>query len=205
MKAAVEITVNPQLAAAEPKLPAILRRFADRLNALSPSELEMVLKTVADALDQAEEPVPEHSVVRLLSTGHKPAAEERVGSEIDLLMQSFARRRELLTGSLTASEVAKLLRTTRQTPHDRRKAGSLLAVLDRGVWRFPGWQFDPEGEQGVVPGLPAVIRALGVSPVAKLSWLTRPNPFLDEDTPLACLKSGQTDRVVALARSVGVA
>lgn len=118
-------------------------------------------------------------------------------------MRSFARRRELLAGALTASQVAKLLKTSRQTPHDRLTAGTLLAVMDQGAWRFPSWQFDPDGENGVVPGLPAVIRALRVSPIAKVIWLTRPNPALDGETPLACLKAGQTERVVALAHAVG--
>ncbi|HET9014241.1 MAG TPA: helix-turn-helix domain-containing protein, partial [Thermomicrobiaceae bacterium] len=113
-------------------------------------------------------------------------------------------RRELLAGALTASQVARLLGTSRQTPHDRLRAGTLVAVLEDGAWRFPAWQFDPNGDNGVVHGLPDVIRALDVSPIAKISWITRPNPLLDGDTPLACLKAGQVARVVALARAVGV-
>src|SRR4051812_10526818 len=46
-------------------------------------------------------------------------------------------RRELLAGTKTASEVAALLGTSRQTPHDRLESGTLIAVYDRGAWRFP--------------------------------------------------------------------
>ena len=55
-----------------------------------------------------------------------------------------------------------------------------------------------------MPGLPAVIRALDVSPLAKGSWLTRSNPMLDGGTPLARLDAGESDRVVALALAVAV-
>jgi hypothetical protein len=83
------------------------------------------------------------------------------------------------------------------------KNGSLLAVMDRGALRFPPWQFDPEGEDGVVNGLPQVIRALEITPYQKVSWLTRSNYMLDDATPLVVLKRGEVDRVVRLARGVG--
>ena len=121
-----------------------------------------------------------------------------------MLRRSFARRRELLAGALSTAQVAELLGTSRQTPHDRVASGSLLAVRERGALRFPPWQFDASGEDGVITGLPEVIRALDVSPMAKVSWLTRPNPMLDGATPLTCLKAGHVARIVALARAVGI-
>lgn len=201
MIAAVAIAATPELEATEPRIHDALRRFEDRLNALQPAEMEAVIEAATRALSPAEEPVP--PIVEALSGGRRPTAAERVEAEIDVLMRSFARRRELLAGALTASQVARLLGTSRQTPHDRLAAGTLLAVMDQGAWRFPVWQFDPEGDNGVVPGLPEVIRALRVSPIAKMSWLTRPNPMLNGDTPLARLKAGQVEQVVALARAVG--
>jgi hypothetical protein len=83
------------------------------------------------------------------------------------------------------------------------KGGTLLAVLDRGVWRFPAWQFDPEGPDGVVEGLPEVLRALEVSPLAKASWLVRPNQYLEGRTPLAALKEGRVEAVRSAAEAVG--
>ena len=99
--------------------------------------------------------------------------------------------------------MAKLLGTSRQTPHDRIKSQTLLGVLDKGTYRFPAWQFDPEGPDGVIDGLPEVLRVLEVSDFAKLNWLMRPNPFLDGLTPLVALKQGQKERVIREAAAVG--
>ena len=91
----------------------------------------------------------------------------------------------------------------RQTPHDRVKAGTLLGILDRGALRFPAWQFDPEGEDGVVPGLSDVLRSLSLSPFGKASWLSRPNPYLEGRTPAEAMKAGEAAAVRRLALSVG--
>jgi hypothetical protein len=200
---AVRISATPDLAISEPTAGAALRRLQERLNALPPDELVAVVEAAARALAAGEaEPSP---AVAALTAGRRFSAEERAEAEVDLLHRSFARRSELLAGSLSAPEVAALLGTSRQTPHDRLAGGTLLAVRDRGACRFPRWQFDPNGEDGVVRGLPAVLRALDVPPLAKVAWLTRANPMLDGETPLACLRAGQVERVVALARAVGVA
>ncbi|MGH3147230.1 MAG: hypothetical protein ACRDTR_15645, partial [Rubrobacter sp.] len=104
----------------------------------------------------------------------------------------------------TAPQVANLLDTTRQTPHDRVRSGTLLAVFDRGVWRFPAWQFDPEGPDGVIEGLPDVLQALHASPLAKASWLVRPNQYLEGRTPLETLKEGLKEPVKNAAETVGI-
>jgi hypothetical protein len=201
MVAAVEVSATPELEAIAPSIDAVLRHFQDRLNSLSPDEVVAVLEGAARALDEISEPVP--PAVTALMAGRTWTVAERMAARFDVLARSFTRRRELLADSLTSSQVAQLLGTSRQTPHDRVESGTLLAVMDRGALRFPIWQFDPDGEGGVVAGLPAVLRALEVSPMAKVSWLTRPNYMLDGETPLACLKSGDVERVVGLARAVG--
>jgi hypothetical protein len=200
--AAVEISATPELEAREPSIQTALRRFEARLNTLQTDELEAVVEAATRALEQDEQSMPA-ALVAIGGTRGFDAA-KRIELEIDVLMRSFAYRRELLAGAFTASQVAKLLHTSRQTPHDRLASGTLLAAMDQGAFRFPIWQFDPDGENGVVSGLPAVIRALNVSPIAKISWLTRANPLLDGETPLSCLKAGQVDRVVALARAVSI-
>ena len=108
-----------------------------------------------------------------------------------------------MAGSLSAPEVATLLGTSRQTPHDRARAGTLLGVLDRGALRFPRWQFDPQGEDGVVGGLPEVLDALRLSPFGKAYWLSRPNPYLGDRSPVEALKEGELQGVRNLAESVG--
>jgi hypothetical protein len=200
---AVRITATAGLAATDPAIEPTLRRFQDRLNELPTDELVAVVEAAIRALAPAGDRTP--AIVTALTAGREFSPAERAETEVDLLRRSFARRHELLAGALTASEVAALLSTSRQTPHDRVARRSLLAVLDRGAYRFPRWQFDPDGEDGVVPGLPAVLRSLAVSPLTKVAWLTRANPVLDGQTPFAALKAGQAERVVALARAVGVA
>ncbi len=135
--------------------------------------------------------------------GRRFSHEERVKLEMDTLFQYFQWRRKLLKDALTSSQVAQLLGTSRQTPHDRVKARTLLSISDNGVLRFPSWQFDPEGPGGVIEGLPDVLKTLQVSDLAKLSWIVRPNPFLDGLTPLQALKQGQKERVVQEAMGVG--
>src|SRR4051794_12680572 len=130
--------------------PAVLnaaRRLETQLNALSDDEIAAVIEAAARALQEADAaPSP---VVSMLTGGRVATPEQRVALEIDALRRSFASRRELLEGALTASQVAELLHTSRQTPHDRVAAGTLLAVMDRGALRFPSWQFDPEGPDGI--------------------------------------------------------
>jgi hypothetical protein len=169
----------------------------------SPEDLEVVSSRIERALEPVEVSEERRDLVADLTRGREYGRQERSALEMATLARSFKRRRELLEGSLSAPQVADLLGTTRQTPHDRVKGGTLLAVLDRGVWRFPAWQFDPEGPDGVVEGLPEVLRALEVSPLAKASWLVRPNQYLEGRTPLAALKEGRVEAVRSAAEAVG--
>ena len=124
--------------------------------------------------------------------------------EFQALQVRFALRRELLAQCIGSSEVVSLLGLrNRQTPLDRLKAGTLLAIRDQGQWWFPLWQFDPDGPDGVVAGLPEVLAALPVADPIKARWLQRPQPLLDGQTPLQLLREGQRDRVMAEARAVG--
>lgn len=168
------------------------------------TELAEALATVDNAL--AHSPVEAHGAVLAhgLAGGHVYSSEEYRILEVEAQLRTFRVRQQLLADSLTAPQVADLLGTSRQTPHDRARSGSLLAVLDRGQLRFPRWQFDPSGPDGVVSGLPELIRALDVSPLAKVSWLTRPSPFLEDRTPLDALRAGDRDRALDAARAVGM-
>lgn len=165
---------------------------------------------VADALAQVDRALmpelaegPDATLARRLAGGRRYSAEERRALEVDAQLRAFQLRRELLAESLTAPQVAKLLGVSRQTPHDRARSGSLLAVLDRGQLRFPRWQFDPQGPDGVIEGLPQVVRGLDVSPLARVSWFVRPNPYLEGRTPLDALKAGERERVRDAALAVG--
>jgi hypothetical protein len=118
------------------------------------------------------------------------------------LLHLFEVRHDLLDGALTAPQAAELLGVSRQTPLNRVRDNTLLAVLERGAYRFPVWQFDPRGEDGVLPGLPDVLKALEPQqPFAKLVWLRRPNPTLEGREPLDLLRDRDIDPVVGAARA----
>ncbi len=138
-----------------------------------------------------------------------PATGERIGSreehaaaELGSLFDLFVARRHLLEDTLTAPQVGDILGISRQAATGRVETGSLLAVLDRGAYRFPRWQFDPRGPDGVVPGLPDVLEALEPQPAfSKLVFLTRPNRTLDEREPIEVLRRGERERVLAAAHA----
>lgn len=137
--------------------------------------------------------------------GVKPISdEEEQELENAALKNFFDWRKNLLEDSLTAREVAKLINAkSRQTPHDRLKRNDLVAIQDNGVWKFPSWQFDAEGPDGVIDGLPDVLKALNVPCFSKISWLTQPNYAFNGSTPIEVLKQGSKDEVITEARTVG--
>jgi Protein of unknown function (DUF2384) len=138
-----------------------------------------------------------------------PATGEPVASASDQallafrsLLQFFETRRDLLGGALTAPQAAELLGVSRQTPLNRVRDNTLLAVLDRGAYRFPVWQFDSQGEDGVLPGLPDVLDALEPQqPFAKVVWLRRPNPTLEGREPLDLLRDRELEPVIDAAHA----
>ena len=124
--------------------------------------------------------------------------------EFEALRRSFALRRQLLASTIGSAEVNELLATgSRQTVHDRLKAGTLLGILDQGTWRFPLWQFDADGPNGVIDGLALVLPALQVSNLAKARWLQKPHPVFGGSTPVDLLRQGRLEEVLAEAGQVG--
>jgi hypothetical protein len=124
--------------------------------------------------------------------------------EFEALRRSFALRRQLLASTIGSAEVNELLATgSRQTVHDRLKASTLLGILDQGKWRFPLWQFDAEGPNGVINGLAQVLQALQVSNLAKARWLQKPHPVFGGSTPVDLLRQGRLEEVLAEAGQVG--
>ena len=121
------------------------------------------------------------------------------------LKRCYQRRRELLADSITSSKVAELLECeNRSTVRDRRLAKRILGIKDKGVYKYPLWQFDPEGDDGVIDGFPKVLAALDVSDFTKLNWFSRPHLAFEGKTPVEMLKQGKIEAVVVEARAVGV-
>lgn len=119
------------------------------------------------------------------------------------LLRGFAIRRRVLEGALTSGEVTEMLGSaSRQTARDRAAAGTLLAIKEAGRTVFPIWQFDPEGPDGVVEGLPEVARELGPgTQLARILWFMEPKRALGGRTPIEALRARDIDDVLAEARS----
>lgn len=190
--------IDRRLAATE-ALVRLIKGIAGELDDLEIETMAKAINTVLDTSDVSEE----ESTLALKLTGRQYSNQEAVVLEITSLMRSFDKRKELLKNSLTATKVAELLRTTRQTPHDRINNKSLLAVKDNGVWKFPLWQFDSSGADGVIDGLPDVLKTLEGSEFTKLNWLMSPNPYLNSFTPVKALKEGQKAKVLKEAIALG--
>jgi hypothetical protein len=149
-------------------------------------------------------PVPDDDIIALLTDGMDISPIQRQRDRLTTLTRGFIRRKSLLADALRTSQVAGLLGTSRQTPLDRLKSGTLLGLRDHGDWRFPAWQFDPGGPDGVLAGLQEVLAALPGTAFAKASWLTTPHPALGQ-SPVEALRAGHLQRVLAEARAVGAA
>lgn len=177
-------------------------RYIIAFKALSEYEQSVVQQTI----EQIGTEAPGDSIAESLSdtlAGRSFSKKERIQLEMDTLARHFQHRRQLLENAFTAPQVAKILGTSRQTPHDRIGSQTLLAIRDNGKLLFPTWQFDPSGPDGVLEGFPQVLKALAMSDYAKLSWLTKPNPYLEGLPPVEALKQGQSDRVIQQAESAG--
>ncbi len=130
--------------------------------------------------------------------------EEQMALELVSMMNFFNYRKRLLATAIPNARVAEMLGVSRQTPHDRVRAGQLLGILDNNVLKFPDWQFDPEGANGVVSSLTEVLAALKCGIFAKISWLGTPSTIFDGMRPIDALKMGMVKQVVHEAGAVGV-
>jgi hypothetical protein len=105
-------------------------------------------------------------------------------------------------GTLTAEEAGVILGVSRQAIDNRRKRGSLLGIqLGRRGYRYPAWQFSPDG---LLPGLKETLESLaGLTPWIQLSFFLNENAWLDGRRPLDALRQGQVNAVVHAAGQYG--
>jgi hypothetical protein len=182
-----------------------LNRIAEaiqvRLETLPLQELEQFADHLESTVNKSGDSQPKTLIGASLDDSDDD--DEKV-LEFAALHDYFEWRQDLLKDALTAPQVAKLLNISRQTPHDRLKKNTLIAVQDNGVWKFPVWQFDASGADGVIPGLSEVLKVLNIPDLSKISWLTQANGAFDGRTPVDALKDGRKDKVVCEARTVGV-
>jgi hypothetical protein len=168
-------------------------------------ESPAILSAIADSLDRVRHSESsDDEFVKLLSD-KEYVPDERKRLHIQNVINSFNYRRELLKDTVDVNQVMEILGyDSRQAPLNRLKAGSLIAIKDNQKWWFPLWQFDANTSDGIIDGLSRVLKVLDCSNLAKVSWLVNPNPYFANSTPLEILKTGDVERVVESAQSVGL-
>ena len=182
----------------------ILEEIKELVVCMSEDSKKLLTEKLAKIVRQPYADTEEQSIADAISQ-KTYSAEEKKELELVNLMNSFSLRANLLRKTISTTQVAKLLDcSSRQTPLDRVKNQTLIAVKDNGQWKYPLWQFDAEGTDGVVEGLPEIIKTLQVSNLAKISWLRSPNVVFDNQTPLDMLKQGKIEQVVNEAVGVGL-
>lgn len=172
------------------------------LQGLGQEELSILARQLLFSYSESDAESGDDSFSRRIGV-REYSKDEQASLEFASLVQMFAYRKRILQDSISASQVADMLGVSRQTPHDRVKAGLLLGVLDNNVMKFPAWQFDASGPNGVVQGLPEVLTALNCGPLAKISWLASPNSILDGLKPIDALKKGLVAEVLHEAQAAG--
>ena len=125
------------------------------------------------------------------------------------LKGKFDLKRSLIASSLTTTQVQDLIGCQSiSNVYDRLKANTLIGLKHNGQYHFPIWQFDPDGENNVLDGLPKLLTALEeISNFAQLIWLTKPLKTFDNKIPWQILKSGNLQEIESLvieARGVSV-
>ena len=183
----------------------ILSSFQDLISNIS-SDTKKLLKKRLVKLASQQSPNAEEQLLADKIAGKSYTPEEKKEFQLSNLINSFIIRDSLLKDTVSGADVTKLLNcNSRQTPLDRVKNKTLLAVKDNGQWKYPLWQFDVNGADRVIEGLPSVLDVLNVSNLAKVRWLTNPNPVFEGKTPIEMLKNQEIERVIIEARGVGIA
>lgn len=134
---------------------------------------------------------------------------DTAGAFEQVRLQSLGVEAEMLAeegGMLSDAEFARQLGIkSRQTVHNYRQAGKLIAV-PRGVRNvaYPAWQIH---RGALLPGLAEVLAALRpqrLSPLARVNFFLTEAGALDDQRPLDALRAGEVAAVVAHAQRYGV-
>ena len=174
------------------------------LNSLPFKELSVLAENLDEVEDSLEEDNESSALVMALTEGKKYSKEERQQLEWQTFVNRFQWYRKLFQDCCNLAQVAELLEITPQTVRERVASQSLLAITHNGNLLFPKWQFEPDTHNRVIEGLPEVLATLKISAGDKIGWLIRPNPILEQRTPIEALQQGEKNRVLDEARGVGI-
>jgi excisionase family DNA binding protein len=109
-------------------------------------------------------------------------------------------RRVLLEQSITRDEAAEILGVTSQAVSAMLKRGDLAALKVGRERRLPRWQFDPDSDSGILPGLRDVLASYPASLVAMSRWAETESPDLGGIRPRSAQHSMTESCAEASAR-----
>ena len=101
-------------------------------------------------------------------------------------------------GVVSGRELAQAIGITRQAVDKRRLAGKLIGIdLGKRGYAYPVWQIGLHGIDDVLAELAEC------DPWTQALFMLSANPWLNGETPLATLRRGELDDVLAAARLYG--
>ena len=170
---------------AERILPDLIQDAADRGTSLS-AILQILVRSLENSYGAPE------GKFKIAGLGGRLELLAREGGCID------ARRAAAAYLGHNPNKEAKAETARRAAREDR-----LIAIRDgHGDLLFPVWQFGESG--GPLPGLPEILKVLsarpGYSEITPFVFFLQPHP-VTQATPLAALRAGRTDDVLAAAKS----
>lgn len=185
-------------------------RLVKKIQTLVNEESPSSLLSIVDSLDRINQYHPGHlededdeEFLNLVSD-RSYSDQEKESFYFQNILNSFRLRRKLLENTVDVNKVMEIMNySSRQAPLNRLRNNTLIAIKDNEKWQFPLWQFDVNGSQGVVEGLPLILKTLNCSNLAKVSWLSNLSPYFQGSSPIQMLKEGEFDRVYDLAQMVG--
>lgn len=166
---------------------------------------DVVREVLADVPDGAREAfvqsVTDAEDVDESLWGAAPSRTEARTAAMSNLQQQFETRRRLVDNSITRTDAAELLSVSEQAISALVKSGDLVTIRVGRQLRVPAWQFNPDVERGLLPGIARLAAVFPGGVTALSEWVVRQNVELAGAAPVEALAAGRVDAVVDVARA----
>lgn len=182
-----------------PEIVECVSRWIDALADLEADDRRECATSISTAL----ETLIEKRENTLASVDEPMGLSEALRAHIQAELEINASRNLILGDSLSAEDAAAASGRSRQNLEALRRSNRVVALRVGNRWRYPAWQFDPDGVGGVLNGIRDVIAGLSLSPAGTAMWLIQPSPMLKGERPIDRLRKGLVDEVVRIAGESG--
>lgn len=167
-----------------------------------PSGLSLELAPVIEKWSRKLSP---EALASALAAIFRDSVDTRSASLPAATLRGLAAREHLKAeegGHVSADEARRFLNNvSKTTVLAHYHAGKLLAWKEGRAFRFPVWQFTPEG--GLLPGILEILNILHRSPIlddwGKILFFLNPRNSLSGKRPLDHLRAGNTAPILRLA------